>query len=125
MNIIAGRDVPKDRRREAEISPNIVAAASNGSASPAITAPLRLRFDRYVLDLERGCLLAAGEEVVLRPKTFHLLRYLVASPGRLVSKEELLAAVWPDVVVSEDSIVQCITELRRALGDYDQRMIKT
>jgi TolB-like protein/DNA-binding winged helix-turn-helix (wHTH) protein/Tfp pilus assembly protein PilF len=125
MNTIAGRDVPKDRRRKPEISPNFVDADSNGSASPTTTAPLRLRFERYVLDLERGCLLAAGEEIPLRPKTFDLLRYLVASPGRLVSKDELLAAVWPDVIVSEDSIVQCITELRRALGDHDQRLIKT
>jgi TolB-like protein/DNA-binding winged helix-turn-helix (wHTH) protein/Tfp pilus assembly protein PilF len=86
---------------------------------------MRLRFERYVLDLERGCLLADGEEVALRPKTFDFLRYLVANPGRLVSKDELLAAVWPDVLVSDDSIVQCISELRRAFGGHDQRLIKT
>jgi TolB-like protein/DNA-binding winged helix-turn-helix (wHTH) protein/Flp pilus assembly protein TadD len=125
MNIIAGRDVPKDRRRKAETSPNSVDADANGDSAGKLAPPLRLRFERYVLDLERGCLLAGGEEVPLRPKTFDLLRYLVGSPGRLVSKDELLAAVWPDVLVSEDSIVQCITELRRALGDHDQRLIKT
>lgn len=130
MNIIAGRDVPKDRRTKAEISPNSVGTGSlprgpNGGPAGTAALPTRLRFERYVLDLERGCLLAGGEEVALRPKTFDFLRYLVANPGRLVSKNELLAAVWPDVVVSDDSIVQCISELRRALGDHDQRLIKT
>jgi TolB-like protein/DNA-binding winged helix-turn-helix (wHTH) protein/Tfp pilus assembly protein PilF len=127
MNVIAGRHVPKDRRTKAEISPNSVDASSlprGGNGSPAGTAP-RLRFEGYVLDLERGCLLAGGVEVALRPKTFDLLRYLISNPSRLVSKDELLAAVWPDVLVSDDSVVQCITELRRALGDHDQRLIKT
>jgi TolB-like protein/DNA-binding winged helix-turn-helix (wHTH) protein/Flp pilus assembly protein TadD len=85
----------------------------------------RLRFDRFMLDLERGCLVDGIEEVALRPKTFSFLRYLATNPGRLVSKDELLAAVWPNVIVSDDSIVQCVTELRRALGDHDQRTIKT
>jgi TolB-like protein/DNA-binding winged helix-turn-helix (wHTH) protein/Tfp pilus assembly protein PilF len=130
MNIIAGREVPKDRRTKVEISPNSVGARvvpreSNGSSGRTAALSPRLRFERYVLDLERGCLLADGEEIALRPKTFDFLRYLVANPGRLVSKDELLAAVWTDVVVSNDSIVQCITELRRALGDHDQRLIKT
>ena len=128
MNIIAGRHVPKDRRTKAEVSPNSVGTlprGPNGGPAGTTVLPPRLRFGRYVLDLERGCLLSGGEEVALRPKTFDLLSYLVSNPSRLVSKDELLAAVWPDVLVSDDSIVQCITELRRALGDPDQRLIKT
>ncbi len=84
-----------------------------------------MRFDRYVLDFGRGYLLADGEEVALRPKTFDFLCYLVANPGRLISKDELLTALWPNVNVSDDSVVQCVTELRRALGDHDQRLIRT
>jgi DNA-binding winged helix-turn-helix (wHTH) protein len=52
----------------------------------------------------KDSLLAGDKEVTLRPKTFEFLRYLAGNPGRLVSKDELLAAVWPNVVVTEDSL---------------------
>src|SRR3954468_21275185 len=85
----------------------------------------QLQFDRYVLDLERGCLLAGGKEVALRPKTFAVLRYLAENAGRLVSKEDLLGAAWPKLVVTDDTLVQSIGELRRALGDDGARLIST
>src|SRR6266571_4269844 len=118
MNTRAGLDVLKDRQRNAETSLN------HGQPSRA-AAPARVRFDRYILDHQRGCLLAGDEEIALRPKTFEFLRYLASHPGRLVSKDELLAAVWPDVVVTEDSLFQCAAELRRALQDQDQHLVKT
>jgi TolB-like protein/DNA-binding winged helix-turn-helix (wHTH) protein len=130
MGIITDRVVPKDRRTNGEISSTSAIAGStmqgSGGRSTASDADgARLRFDRYVLDLERGSLMADDEEVALRPKTFALLRYLATHPGRLVSKDELLAAVWPDVVVTDDSLVQCVSELRRTLLDHDQRLIRT
>ena len=130
MNTIVGVDVPKDARTNDENAPNSVRARpaildSDGRPKLTVAGPTRLRFDRYVLDLERGCILAGNEEIAIRPKTFEFLRYLVSNPGRLVSKDELLAAVWPNVIVSEDSLVQCVTELRRALQDHDQHLIKT
>ena len=85
----------------------------------------QLQFDRYVLDLERGCLVANGQEVALRPKTFGVLRYLAENAGRLVSKEDLFGAVWPNLVVTDDTLVQSIGELRRALGDDGTRFIRT
>jgi TolB-like protein/DNA-binding winged helix-turn-helix (wHTH) protein/Tfp pilus assembly protein PilF len=85
----------------------------------------RLQFDRYVLDLGRGCLLLDGAEVALRPKTFGVLRHLAENAGRLVPKEDLFAAVWPNLVVTDDTLVQSIGELRRALGDDGTRIIKT
>jgi len=85
---------------------------------------MRLRFDRYVLDLDRGCLLREGREIALRPKTFAVLRHLAGNPGRLVSKEELFAAVWPRLVVTDDTLVQSIGELRRALADAGE-LIRT
>ena len=88
-------------------------------------AEQRLTFGRYVLDLPRGCLLLDGREVALRPKTFAVLQYLVTHPGRLIGKEELLEAVWPNLVVTDDTLVQSIGELRRALGDIDARLITT
>ena len=66
----------------------------------------QLRFDRYVLDLDRGCLLFEGNEIALRPKTFAVLQYLIEHAGRLVSKDELFEAVWPGIAVSDDALVQ-------------------
>jgi adenylate cyclase len=84
-----------------------------------------LTFGRFVLDLNRGCLLLDGREVTLRPKTFAVLQYLVTHPGRLIGKEELLEAVWPNLVVTDDTLVQSIGELRRALGESGARLIVT
>ena len=89
------------------------------------TQAKRLRFDRYVLDLGRGGLLQDGTEIALRPKTFGVLRYLVENPGRLISKDELIAAVWPNLAITDDALVQSIGELRRALGDDGPRLITT
>ena len=85
----------------------------------------RLQFDRYVLDLNSGCLLLDENEIALRPKTFAVLRHLVDNSGRLVSKDELFAAVWPNLVVTDDALVQSISELRRALGNDGARLIRT
>ena len=93
--------------------------------SPVQVQAKRLRFDRYVLDLDRGCLLLDGNEIALRPKTFAVLHYLVENSGRLVSKDELFAAVWPNLAVTDDALVQSIGELRRALGDDGARLIRT
>jgi DNA-binding winged helix-turn-helix (wHTH) protein len=95
------------------------------SHSPEQMQSKQLRFDHYVLDLERGCLLRDGKEIALRPKTFAVLQYLVENSGRLVSKDELFAAVWPNLAVSDDVLVQSIGELRRALAEDGPRLIKT
>ena len=54
--------------------------------------------------------------VELRPKSFVLLGYLVRHAGRVIPKDELLDAVWNDVTVTEDSVTQCIRDIRLALG---------
>jgi TolB-like protein/Flp pilus assembly protein TadD len=82
-------------------------------------------FDRFILDLRRGVLLADGAERALRPKSFALLRHLVENAERLISRDEILQAVWPGVFVTEDSITQCIREIRRALGDDTQVVLRT
>ena len=84
-----------------------------------------MNFDRYVLDLGRGSLLLEDGEIALRPKTFAVLKYLVENPGRLISKDELFAAVWTNIAVTDDTLVQSIGELRRALADDGGRLIKT
>jgi TolB-like protein/DNA-binding winged helix-turn-helix (wHTH) protein/Flp pilus assembly protein TadD len=83
------------------------------------------QFESFTLDLSRGCLRCDGGEIALRPKSFGVLRFLVANAGRLVSKDEILQAVWPDVFVTEDSLIRCIHEIRGALGDNAQRIVRT
>jgi len=82
-------------------------------------------FDDFTLDLTRGCLLRGQEEIKLRPKPYEALKYLVENPGRLISKTELIDVIWPDTAVTDDSLVQCLIEVRRALGDDAQQVIKT
>jgi DNA-binding winged helix-turn-helix (wHTH) protein len=84
-----------------------------------------LQFDRFALDLMRGCVRVGERDIDLRPKSFDVLRHLVTNAGRLVSKQELHDAVWTDVTVTDDSLVQCIRELRHKLGDDERRLIKT
>src|SRR5438132_7672832 len=67
------------------------------------------------LDLEGERLWCGAEAVHLRPKSFAGLRYLVAQPGRVVRKEELLQALWPDTTVSDQGLKVCMSELRKAL----------
>src|SRR3984893_16755798 len=77
------------------------------------------------LDVSLGCLRRNGADVSLRPKSFALLHYLVTHAGRLVTKDELLSKIWPNVIVTEDSLTRCISEARAALGDAEQTAIKT
>jgi TolB-like protein len=83
------------------------------------------RFDGFTLDITRGSLLRGADEVKLRPKSFTALRYLVENRGRLVSKDELVEAVWGGTAVTDNSIVQCLKEVRIALDDRSQRYIRT
>jgi DNA-binding winged helix-turn-helix (wHTH) protein len=82
-----------------------------------MAAPRALRFGAYRLDLVNQCLLRDGDVVPLAPKPFALLCYLVANPGRLVTKDELLDAVWPDAYVGDAVLKVAVGKVRRALGD--------
>src|SRR5262245_52184964 len=85
------------------------------------------RFGDFVLDTTQRRLLRSGEDVYLPPKTFDLLLYLLRNQGRVIAKDELIEAVWPDVNVVENTLAQRIREIREALGDgaQDARFIKT
>ena len=69
------------------------------------------------LDLANERLWCGDQALALRPKTFALLRYLVAHPGQLLTKAALLEALWPETMVSEVVLSVCIRELRQVLGD--------
>src|SRR6476659_9540877 len=86
---------------------------------------LNYQFGEFTLHIDRGCLLKAGAEIKLRPKVYEALKFLVEHPGRLIGKQELMQAVWPDAFVTDDSLVQCTLELRRALDDRNQQLLKT
>lgn len=83
------------------------------------------RFGSFTLNLQRGCLQSEGIDLDLRPKAFEILRYLVANAGRLASKDELVQVAWPDVIVSDDSLAQCIRDIRKVLGDDGDSFIRT
>jgi len=68
--------------------------------------------DRTTNELGRG-----AQTVRLEPKVMEVLMALAGRPGQAVSREELLAAVWPGVVVGDEALTQSIIKLRRALGD--------
>ncbi len=75
------------------------------------------------LDISRGSLRdSAG---ALRPKSLDLLLALARNVRRVLSRDELFDAVWPNVTVTEDSITQCVREVRRAIGDPEGRIIRT
>jgi pimeloyl-ACP methyl ester carboxylesterase/DNA-binding winged helix-turn-helix (wHTH) protein len=77
-------------------------------------------FGPFRLDPESGQLFRDGAAVPLAPKAFAVLQYLAARPDRLVSKRELLAAVWPDVFVGDAVLKVAIRDIRKALGDSSQ-----
>ena len=86
----------------------------------------RLALPGHYYDLDANELRTAdGTGVPLRPQCLEVLRCLALAAGDLVTKDRLMATVWPDVVVTEDSLVQCIGALRRALGDTAQRTVQT
>lgn len=81
---------------------------------------------KVTVDLEGETLrLENGETLTLRPQAFAVLRHLVQNANRLVSKAELLEAIWGGTAVTDDSLVQCIHEIRRALGNERYTLLAT
>lgn len=85
----------------------------------------RLELSGFVLDLNRGELLTPQDQLAgLRRQALDVLLVLGARAGQVVSKDELMSRVWPDVVVGEGSLVQAIADIRRVLGDTGHRLIR-
>lgn len=85
----------------------------------------RYRFGDFTLDLKRGSLFRGAAEVKLRPKSFGVLQALIERHGELVTKEELLDRVWGRTVVTHGVVTQCLIDVRRAIGDESQEVIRT
>lgn len=75
------------------------------------------RFADFLLDVDNAQLRRDEHPVKLRPKSFEVLAYLVQHAGDLVTKDALLAAVWPGLVVSDTNLQLCLSEIRKALSD--------
>lgn len=88
---------------------------------------MSLVFEDCVLDPARREFSRAGEVVATTPKVFDLLLYLVRNRGRVVSREDLLAAVWEGRIVSESTLASHINAARKVMGDSgkEQRLIRT
>ena len=84
-----------------------------------------LGFAEYTLDVDGRSLTKDGCEIPLRPQAMEVLCFLARNPGRLVSKEEIFKEIWPGLNVTDDSLVQCIADIRRALAENAHRIVKT
>src|SRR5262245_60200531 len=82
-----------------------------------MTAKQQVVFGPFRLDLADERVWRGQEVCKLTRKAFAVLRYLVEHAGRLVTKEELFKAVWPEVVVGDATLAVCVRELRQILGD--------
>jgi TolB-like protein len=107
-------------------------AASPGHTSPESNLfwqgqPLDFRFGEFEIDLGRHELRRGGQAVRIEPQVFDLLLFLIRNRDRVVSKDELIDAIWQGRVISEAALSTCISAARRAVGDSgeSQRLIRT
>jgi TolB-like protein/DNA-binding winged helix-turn-helix (wHTH) protein/Tfp pilus assembly protein PilF len=85
-----------------------------------------VRLPSHIVDLANDELRSeTGAHIDLRPRSFAVLRLLSEKAGRLVGKEEILDHVWGDVAVTEDSLTQCVADIRKAIGDEERRVLRT
>lgn len=96
------------------------------SAEPPVPPVAAYRFAGYTLDIERGLLLdEAGTEVPLRRQSFQTLQLFVENAGRLLERDAINRAIWPTVAVTDDSMTQCVRDIRRAIRDDSQQLLRT
>ena len=88
---------------------------------------MRYRFGDYCLDTDRRELRSGAALVPVEPQVFDILSYLIRNREHVVSRDELIAAIWAGRIVSESALTTRINAARNAIGDngQDQRLIKT
>jgi DNA-binding winged helix-turn-helix (wHTH) protein/TolB-like protein len=92
-----------------------------GTEPPPAPGGDRLRVGGWTVEPALNELSSAGRVVKLEPKAMSVLMVLADRPGQVVSREALLSAVWPGVVVGDDSLTQVVIKLRKALGDFPEK----
>ena len=86
----------------------------------------QVRLPLHIVDLAGDELRTAdGAHVDLRPRSFAVLRLLAENAGRVVTKDEIMGRIWDDVAVTDDSLTQCIADIRKAIADEDRRVLRT
>jgi DNA-binding winged helix-turn-helix (wHTH) protein len=88
---------------------------------------MQLFFSNHMLDADRRELCRGLDRVAIEPQVFDLLVYLVKNRDRVVSKDDLIAAIWDGRIVSESTLTSRINAARKAVGDSgrDQKLIRT
>jgi adenylate cyclase len=84
-----------------------------------------LRFDVFTVDGTKGGIWRDDLFVPLRPKIYSLLVFFAENPSRIVTKDEIVEAVWPGIFVTDESVAKSVSELRAALGTAGHRLLKT
>ena len=86
-----------------------------------------LHLNGRMVDLQRGSVTddAGNSIATLRPQAAEILQVLAAKCGEIVTKDELMQTVWGNIAVSDDSLVQCVIEIRKALGDHKHQIVRT
>ena len=80
-------------------------------------------FGPFTFDAANGLLRRAGSEVPLPPRVLGVLAYLVARPGQVVARQDLIDAIWKDAFVTDTSLAEAVSSLRQALGDDPQQPV--
>ncbi|MBV8903573.1 MAG: winged helix-turn-helix domain-containing protein, partial [Acidobacteriia bacterium] len=111
------------RRLEQRFAP----VASGGSDHVVGASGSIYRFDEFEIDSAQACLKKAGQDQYIRQQAFQVLLYLIERPHALITKEELVSQFWRDTAVTDNAVVQCVADIRKALGDDSRhpRFIKT
>src|ERR1043165_1020740 len=87
--------------------------------------PQAVSFGGFTLDAVGRTLTREGARIALRPKSFDVLCCLVAAAGRSVTRDEIVRTVWPNVIVTDESLSRCVSDIRQALDDDQQDLIRT
>ncbi|HEX6880921.1 MAG TPA: DPP IV N-terminal domain-containing protein [Terriglobales bacterium] len=100
-------------------------SAVSSLSRPALKSEFEI--DQWTIQPQLNCVLNGTELVRLEPKVMQVLLELASHPGEVLTKEELLHAVWPDTYVGDDALIRCISELRRVFRDDPRspRVIQT
>ncbi len=114
----SGHEAPGQESACARDGREPCAADGAGRMISAVPRPVvRLQFGPFTLVPVEHVLMRDGQPIALTPKAFDLLVFLVANPGRLLTKDELLEVIWPDAVVEESNLAYHVSAIRKALGD--------
>lgn len=97
----------------------------SGGERASVTTPVNT-FGGYRIEVDQRCLIdTGGNRVALRAQSLAVLEELARNPDKVVTKDQLLRTVWPDVQVTDDSLTKCVSDIRKAIGDTKHEILRT